>query len=131
MSAQNVELVRAALEAFNEGGIDRALAYVAPDLEFDFSRALGPNRGVYGLDQTRAVLDDLAGTWESLRIEPQEFIEAGEQVIVPWTLYVTGRDGIEVRARTTWAFTVRDGAVARMCMYQERRDALVAARLSE
>jgi ketosteroid isomerase-like protein len=131
MSQENVEIVRAAIEAFNRGDLDRVFAGFAPDLEFDFSRALGPNRGVYGLDQTRAVLDDLGATWESLQIEPHEFIETGEQVIVPWTLQVTGRDGIEVRARTKWIFTIRDRAVEHMCMYQERQEALEAAGLSE
>ena len=51
--------------------------------------------------------------------------------MVPWTFHGVGRDGIEVQARPTWTFTVRDGAVERMCMYQEREEALEAARLEE
>jgi ketosteroid isomerase-like protein len=77
------------------------------------------------------VLDELAGVWASSRIEPHEFIEAGEQVVVPWTAHFQGRDGIEVRTRPTWTFTIRDGAIERICMYQERHEALEAAGLPE
>jgi SnoaL-like domain len=69
--------------------------------------------------------------FESSRIEPHEFIEAGEHVVVPWTFHAVGRDGLEVQARLTWLFTIRDGAIQRACMYQERSEALEAAGLSE
>jgi ketosteroid isomerase-like protein len=124
MSQENVEIVRGAIRVFNEGEFDRLLAGFAPDVEVDLSRALGPIRGVYTLDQTRRVIDELAGTWRSFRIEPDEFIEADEHVVVPWTYHVVGRDGIEVQARSTWAFTIRSGAITRVCMYQERQYAL-------
>jgi hypothetical protein len=52
-------------------------------------------------------------------------------VIVPWTLHAVGHDGIEVEARATWMFTIRDGSLQRVCMYQEREEALEAAGLSE
>ena len=129
MSQENVEIVRTAIGAFNEGEFDRVLAGFAPEVEVDLSRAIGPIRGVYTLDQTRRVIDELAGTWHSYRIEPVEFIEADEHVVVPWTYHVVGRDGIEVQARSTWAFTIRSGAITRVCMYQERQEALDAAGL--
>jgi ketosteroid isomerase-like protein len=130
MSQENVEIARASIEAFNAEDWDRVFSDAAPDFELDWSRAAGPNRGVYGLDQARAVLDEFVGVWESAQIEPHEFIEAGEHVVIPWTLHTLGRDGIEVRARTTWTFTIRDGAIERLCMYQERQEALEAAGLS-
>jgi len=52
-------------------------------------------------------------------------------VVVPWTFHAMGRDGIEVPARPTWTLTIRDGAIERICMYQEREDALEAAGLTE
>jgi ketosteroid isomerase-like protein len=74
---------------------------------------------------------EFAETWESVRIEPHAFIEAGEDVVVPWTMHLTGREGIEVQARVAWTCTVRDGTVERLCMYQEQQDALEAVGLSE
>ena len=52
-----------------------------------------------------------------------------EHVVAPWTFFAMGRDGIELEARTTWTFTIRDGAIERVCMCQERREALEAAGL--
>jgi ketosteroid isomerase-like protein len=131
MSGENVEIVRAAITAYNEGDWDAALKDAAPDFELDLSRALGPQHGVYRLDQTQRIWIEFSESWESQRIEPQDFIEIGEHVIVPWTLRATGRDGIEVQARVAWTFTLRDGAIRRVCMYQERSEALEAAGLSE
>jgi ketosteroid isomerase-like protein len=51
--------------------------------------------------------------------------------VTPFTNYLRGRDGIEVQARAAFVWTIRDGAVAHLCFYQERHEALEAAGLSE
>jgi ketosteroid isomerase-like protein len=131
MSQENIEIVRAGIDAYNRGDLEAALKEAAPDFEFDLSRARGPLRGVYGRDQMFRFWDEFAEGWESQRIEPHEFIEVADDVVVPWTLHAKGRDGIEVEARVTWTFTIRDGAIRRICMYQDRSDALEAAGLRE
>lgn len=131
MSEQNVELVRGALEAVNRGAWDELVAMAAPEFEIDLTRANGPIHGTYGLERIQTFLADFADNWEALRFEPEELIDAGEDVVVPWTMHARGRDGIEVASRVTWIWTVRDGAIARACMYQEREDALAAAGLRE
>jgi ketosteroid isomerase-like protein len=131
MSQENVEIVRTAIEAFNRGDNDGVVADFAPDCELDLSRAPGPVHGVYPRDQFWEAVDELVGIWASVRIEPHEFIEAGEQVVVPWTAHFLRPDGIEVRAGPTWTFTIRDGAIEHICMYQERQEALEAAGLEE
>jgi ketosteroid isomerase-like protein len=99
--------------------------------KFDMSRSIAPQRGVYGREETPQVLSELTEGFESVQIEPHEFIEVGEHIVVPWTAHMVGRDGIEVEARTTWTWTIRDGAVERVCLYQEWDEALEAAGLSE
>ncbi len=131
MSQENVEIVRAAIDAFNRRDWETAFKDAAPHFEMDFSRAVGPVHGVFRLDQWLSLMKDFAEDWESLRLEPHEFIEAGEHVVVPWKLHAVGRDGIEVQTRTTWTWTIRNGAIERVCMYQERQEALEAAGLSE
>jgi ketosteroid isomerase-like protein len=132
MSEENVEFVRARVDAFNRGDRDAALKDLAPDFELDMSRAIGPDlRGVYGPDEVGQVWDDMVEPFESFRFEPEEFIEAGDQVIVVATANARARDGIEVTARTATIYTIREGAIVRMCMYQRRQDALKAAGLSE
>jgi ketosteroid isomerase-like protein len=131
MSQENVEIVRAAIDAWNRRDWGGTLKDAAPSFEFDFSRSMGPGRGVYSLDQMGQYFRELTEAWEDLRLEPGEFIEAGEQVVMPNTLYVQGRDGIEVQARGAWVWTIRDRSITRLCFYQERQDALEAVGLSE
>jgi ketosteroid isomerase-like protein len=131
MSRENVEIARASIEAYNRMDWDGALKDASPDFECDLSRAVGPQHDVYRLDQMRRFWSEFAESWESVRIEPHEFIEAGEHVVVPLTMHTRGRDGIEVQARITWTWTILDGDLVRLCMYQDRQEALEAVGLSE
>ena len=131
MSQENVEVVRAAFEAINRGDVDAMLTDAAPDFELDWSRAVGPQRGVFGRDEVPGLLREFDEPWESVRREADEFIEAGEQVVMPFTGYHRGRDGIEVQARGTLVWTIDDGAITRVTYYQERDEALEAAGLQE
>ena len=126
-----MEIVRAAFDAFNRGDVDAALKDAAPSFEYDFSRSRSPGRGIYRLDQMRDYFTEFASTWEALRLGPEEFIEVGEHVVTPFTNRFRGRDGIEVTARAAFVWTIHDGAIARVTFYQERREALEAAGLSE
>ncbi|MGH2965000.1 MAG: nuclear transport factor 2 family protein [Solirubrobacterales bacterium] len=129
MSQENVEIVRAALDAYNRGDFEGLSRFAGPDFTFDWSRSIGPQRGVYGIDELSKL--NIAEQFETARTEPEEFIEVGDQVITPLVGHFRGRDGIEVTARFTYLWSVRDGAVARVTLYQEREEALEAAGLRE
>jgi ketosteroid isomerase-like protein len=131
MSQENVEIVRAFFAAMNGGDLDAAFKDAAPNAELDLSRAVGLDRSVYPLDQIRRLSEEFAQSWESARYEAHEFIVAGEHVVTPWTNHFVGRDGVQVQARGTWLWTIRDGLVVRVCLYQGLQEALEAARLSE
>lgn len=131
MSKENVEIVRAVYEAINRGDVDAWLKHCAPDCEFDGSRLVGPVHGTYGLDQIRPVLEEFEEPWESFRVQPDELIDAGGDVVASVTGSFQGRDGIQVRTRTAFVWTIRDGAIARVCFYQDRQDALEAVGLRE
>jgi ketosteroid isomerase-like protein len=131
MSQENLEMVRAVIDAFSRGDWESALKDTAPDVELDLSRALGPQRGVYRGEEVQRALGDFYEGWQSVRIEPPELIEVGEHVVVPWAAHFVGRDGIEVQARVTWTYTFRDGAIAHVCLYQDEQEALEAVGLSE
>jgi ketosteroid isomerase-like protein len=131
MSEENVEIVRAVFAAINRGDFDAAFEYAAPDSEVDMSQAVGTDRSVYRFDQFRRLSEEFANSWESVRYEADEIIEAGDQVVTPWTNHVVGRDGIELEAHGTWLWTFRDDSVVRLCLYQELQEALEAAGLRE
>jgi hypothetical protein len=132
MSQENMDVVRDAIDAFNRGGWGAAMAYTAPDFVFDNSRAIGEQRGGYAsAEEMRRLAAWGADLWESMRFEIDEMIVVGNRVVVPHTTLVRGRDGIEVHARTTWLITVSGGKIERICLYQERQEALDAAELRE
>ena len=131
MSQENMEIVKAAFEAWQRQDWDSVFQDAAPSYEIDLSRSFGPWRGVYGLDQVRRFIDEIAESWESMRFEAHEFIEAGDLVVMPATAHMRGRDGIEVSATGAWVWTIRDGAMERLTLYQDRQEALEAAGLSE
>ena len=131
MSQENVEIVRAAIGAANRGDLEGVYKDADPDFEFDMSRAVGPVQGVFKLDQTRGLLEELFGMWEAVGWEIDELREVGDHVAASITSYLRGRDGIELTARVPWVWTFRDGSIVRQCVYQEWQEALEAVGLSE
>ena len=125
MSQQNVEIVRASLDASMRGDWESAFRDVAPNFELDLSRTIGPVPGVYRGEEAQRVLIDFLESWQSVRVEPREFIEEGEHVVVPTTEHFVGRDGIGVQARNTWAWTIRDGACVRFDEYVDPSTELI------
>ena len=132
MSRENVEIVRAMIDAANRRDWDAVFRDTAPNFKWDHSRAVGPDsRGVWTADEARDYYMASAKLWEDFRIEIDELIASGDFVVVPHTMRLRGRDGVEVSVSTTWPFTIRGDNIQRVCLYQERRDALEAAGLSE
>jgi ketosteroid isomerase-like protein len=52
-------------------------------------------------------------------------------VVVPWTFRAAGREGLKLEANVTMAFTLRDGLIARISMFQTKDEAFEGAGLSE
>jgi hypothetical protein len=98
MSSENVEIVRAAIDAHNRGDIDAAFKEAAPDFEYDGTRAVGIDGGVFNLEQFKSLLSTFRDTWESYAIGADELIDAGEAVVMAFANVLRGRDGIEVEA---------------------------------
>jgi ketosteroid isomerase-like protein len=66
------------------------------------------------------------------RMEPEEIIDAGEQVVAFVHHQGQGKaSGIDVEQHFAMVWTVRDGRAIRMDMYRTREQALEAAGLSE
>ena len=132
MSRENVALIRKMVTAANRRDWDAAFEDVSPGFEWDNSRAVGPdNRGVWTAIEAKEFYESNAKLWESFRIDIDELIVAGDYAVVPHTIYLRGRDAIEVTVQTAWLVTIRAGKIERVCLYQERADALKAAGLSE
>ena len=127
MSDENVETVRAAIEALSRGDWDAALNDTAPDIEFDSTRDLGEWRGVYkGPAQVKKALERFAESWDSIRLDLDEVIDAGDEIVSRHTATFTGRDGIRVTVDGTFLWRFRDGAITHLVTFREFEDALEA-----
>jgi ketosteroid isomerase-like protein len=128
----NVEIVRQAIAAYGRRDIDALRTLTHPSLELDWTASMGSLAGVYrGFDEVVRFYGEYYEIFESIVVEPERFIETGDEVVVPNVAYQRGRDGITTSARSTLVFTVHDRRIARVCLYQEEDEALKAVRREE
>jgi uncharacterized protein len=129
MSQANVEVVRRALEAFARR--DNEAIFLLYDPEVEISHVvLG---GVYrGFDGVRAFFRDWLAAWDEYRMEVDEYIDAGDDVIAVIHTWGRGKQsGVPVEARRAHVWTVRDGKVWRLRIYATKAEALKAVGASE
>jgi ketosteroid isomerase-like protein len=130
MSEENAEILRRAFEHFNRTG-EPDPGFFADDAVMDNSEGVidpGVHRGPEAISEYAKSLGDI---WTRQRVEPDEFIPVGaDRVVVPVRIVSTGRDGIEVVARTASLFTLRAGKVIHWKTFQTKAEALKAAGLA-
>ena len=135
MSQENVEAVRALIDAWNSGDRDfeRLGAYFAPavSLESPLSSVSGePYRGNAGLEQWARDLDEQFEKWE---IVSDDLREVGDQVLAVGTVTAVGRASaaaLQFPAATVFTFA-SDHRVARIRIYLRVNEALQAVGLAE
>jgi ketosteroid isomerase-like protein len=82
MSQENVELVRAAFHAWQRGGLDAVAEFWDARIDWRAAEgALDDPGPIRGMDAMRAYLQDWLDDFDELSIEPEELIDAGEQVV--------------------------------------------------
>ena len=128
MSQENVQIVRRAFayEIYGVGDRAEAEAVFDPDVVINPTEE-GPS---YGLDAIRDNFEHWKGAWKELEVTTEEFIDAGDRVLVAVHHRGRGREsGIEVDGRFYLVYSLRNGKVARSDEYADRADALEAAGL--
>ena len=131
MSQENVEIVRAAFEAWMRGDLDAMLANADPDIEWYVlpdAPDPGPHRGRNVVLERMAVWRDML----ALRGEVFEYIDAGEYVIMP--LRMRGRppgSDADVVLDEVYVSKFLDGKIVELREYRTKAEALEAAGLSE
>ena len=123
-----MEIVRRSFEAYRHGDVEAGLANAHPEIVWNPVEE-APMRG---LDAVRANLGRWERDWEELETTPEEFIDAGDQVVAIVHFRGRGREsGIEVDTRTYGVYTLREGKMIGMEEFTERFQALEAVGLSE
>ena len=132
MSQENVEVVREAFESYLKGDLEKTAQLLDPEVEFRGTvGGLEEGRVAHGLPHAVQVFEeeDLEA-WEERRLEAEEFIDAGDNVVVLLHEYRRGRgSGVELEADTAVLCAVSGGRVVRIQGYMDRHAALEAAGL--
>jgi ketosteroid isomerase-like protein len=133
MSQENVEIVRRGYERFLATG-EIPEENFHPDFVWDMSTFRDwPERQTYpGVEGARRFTAEWAEAWDEWEIEVEDFIDAGEQVVV--VLRQRGRSkasGVPVDMSLGQVWTFEEGLQTRMQMFASPEEALEAAGLSE
>jgi ketosteroid isomerase-like protein len=135
MSQEDVELIQQQVDAANRRNAEAFVATVSPDVEWEdamfWSEPLRIYRGRQELQEwfVRAIVEP----WESVHVEVEEIIDAGEdRVVAGGLLTARGRgSGVETRLHGWFVFWFESGLITRRRAFLERAEALEAAGLEE
>jgi ketosteroid isomerase-like protein len=132
MSRENVEIVQRLYEAWNRSGGVPPLEFIDPRIEVEIPGGLvngGTFRGHAGLTE---VLEAFWDYFEEHRIEVEECIPAGDDVVVTVRYYGRGKtSGVAVDMRHWHVWTWCDGKAVRWRVRNTRGEALEAVGLRE
>lgn len=125
------QIAERAYGAYNRGGVEAILEFLDPDVEWRMWERFARNERVYrGHAGVREVLGVFEENLDDFRVEPHEFIEVGDRVVVPVRLHgrpkgTDSRQSFELVQ--VWA-TRDDRTAHRLDVYEELEEALEAAR---
>ena len=128
MTSDNCDLVRRGYEAWNRGDVEEVLTFLDPEIEWHGYTHVPESGTLEGRDDVRAWLERFLDAWEQLDIEVTELIDAGEQVAALVRFRGSGRgSGVPVEGGTdAHLWTVRDGRIVAVTLYQGTQEALEA-----
>jgi uncharacterized protein len=132
VSQDNVELMRAGLAAFENGGVDALLDYIHPEFEVTTSPSLTVEPDTYrGHEGVRRYFDSFYEIMDEVHFVPEEFIAVGDVVVIPVKLVARGREtGIEATQQIFMAWSARDGKAIGVEAFPTLEEAMEAAERS-
>ena len=128
MSLENVELGRQVFDAYNRRDFPAFFALFHPELTYR-NREDEPDVRLYqGLEDFKRYVESWLETFGDLQLEPQDFIDLGDEVIAVAELRGRGgTTGPEVQGSYVFLIRVRDGLIVRGREYATREEAIEAA----
>ena len=136
MPQENVEILRAAFEAWNAGDMEALFAHFHPELVYH-PRVDEPDPSPHvGLDAYKRLTYGFVESFSEVTVEVLEVIDAGDHVLASTVLHVVLRgqgsaSGARVSDTYVFAYKLRDGLVVEGWEYRTKQEALEALGLSE
>jgi uncharacterized protein len=132
MSEENVETVRRGYELYAVGDVEGVAALFADDAELPDAGGLGvagTGAGMrYGPEGFIRATEEVLEAFVDYSVEPENFIDAGNAVVVPVRISGRGRaSGAMLEMRIAHVWVLSDGKVIRGGVYRSAEEALEAA----
>ena len=134
MSQENVDIVLRVMQRFAQQDIEAALHDIDPDATLDWSNSDALDSGVYtGHAAWRAFMEARDEALSERRFDSAEILTpAADTVVLGGRLREQGRaSGVAVETRGATVWTLREGKVICLKIYQSTDDALKAVGLAE
>jgi ketosteroid isomerase-like protein len=127
MSRENVELVRRGYAAWDGGDLPAILGLLAEDVVTRRVAPLPDPGTFHGREGLLQVLAEWVEGFDEFAMHAEEYVEAGQQVVVRVRQVARGhRSGVPVEATFWFVHSMEDGKVAGLDLYATREDALEA-----
>lgn len=131
MSQENVEIVRRQVERFKSSG-ELSPETCADDLAWHDPPDFPDAQVHFEIDGAYRALAIWAAAWTEWQIELEDYVDAGERVLVRGRQWGRGKEtGIPVEQPLCLVYLLRDGKVVEVRAFFDERQALEAAGLSE
>jgi uncharacterized protein len=125
VSSDNVQTLRSAYEAFARQDIPSVMAAFHEDIDWHGPDSVPWGGDYHGHDGVGRFFGQLGQYWNELSVEPEEFIDAGETIIVLIRVIGTG-DGGSNESQSLHLWRMRDGKAASFAEYPDTARALQA-----
>ena len=131
MSQENVEIAKAAIEAWNAGDMDAFRELYDPDIIMRPPERWPEPGPFVGREAVMREWEQTRETWDNDIVEPiSDFIDAGDRVVVRHVWRGVGK-GPESNIETTNVWTIRKGRIYYQEFFWDHDEALEAVGLSE
>jgi ketosteroid isomerase-like protein len=127
-----VERLRQGYDAFRTGGVEAILDRIGPGLQVRDRESAPDRETLVGGEGVVELLRLNEEVFDQLELEVQEFVDAGDVVLVVLQMRIRGRaSGVAVEGEVVHAWEFSEGRAARMQIYPDKARALKALGLDE
>ena len=125
MPQQNIEVIRGLYDSFGRGDVPAVLGQMDQQIEWnEAENFIYADRNPYVGPQAvlEGVFMRLGSEWDGFKVTPEEWLDAGNHVVVLGTYTGTHKEtGNEVRAQFAHVWGVQGGRVVRFQQYTDTK----------
>jgi ketosteroid isomerase-like protein len=125
VTSTQVQTLRDAYAAFARQDVPSVMAAFNEDIEWETPDSIPFGGSYHGHDGVGQFFGQLPEHWEELRVEPEEFIDAGETIVVLIRLSGKGAGG-SIDSKSLHVWRMRDGKAAAFREYPDTARVLQA-----